>query len=483
MALGVAGLALGIGVAADRRQLLFTVGVLGVMSVVYPTAGAFIAARRPRNVIGWLLLAAGLSMAVVALAGAYGMYGRASGDSLPGAGFAAWLASWVFVPALALAGAFLLLLFPTGAPPGPRWRPVVVAIAIAAAAVAVGYAFRPGDLALGVPIENPFGFSPAGSVLTLLADAGDVLFPVALVVAAASMVVRYRDAGPDTRLQLKWFAYAATAMVTALALATLPFEPLMLLGWAVGAVALAALPVTVAIAVLKHRLYDIDFIINRTLVYVVLVAILGGLYTASITFFQRLFVALTGNTSDAAIVITALILAGGLTPIRKGLEGTVDRRFKPHDAEEGPAPAAGVARQSALDQDAAASVHRRLDGMEGRLAALESTADRATRKHRVEVLWSNGCPHYHEAREMLVEVVAAGAPGTPVHDVDATDPAVAAWVRFPGSPTIRIDGRDVDPSYSDSGDYTPRCRLYRTSRGLSGVPEREWLVAALSERS
>lgn len=101
--------------------------------------------------------------------------------------------------------------------------------------------------------------------------------------------------------------------------------------------------------------------------------------------------------------------------------------------------------------------------------------------HELELLWFEGCANHPAARQMLEEVIAAVAPGTPITDVDATDPAVAERVRFPGSPTIRVDGRDVDPSYVDPGDYSPRCRLYRTSAGLKGLPERRWIVDALAE--
>jgi hypothetical protein len=99
--------------------------------------------------------------------------------------------------------------------------------------------------------------------------------------------------------------------------------------------------------------------------------------------------------------------------------------------------------------------------------------------HQVELLWFQGCANHPAARQMLDEVIADVAPGTPINDVDATEAAVAEQVRFPGSPTIRVDGRDVDPTYTDLGDYTPRCRLYRTSAGLRGLPERRWIVDAL----
>jgi hypothetical protein len=97
----------------------------------------------------------------------------------------------------------------------------------------------------------------------------------------------------------------------------------------------------------------------------------------------------------------------------------------------------------------------------------------------VQLLWFADCPSHGAARALLRDVLAELAPGTPIEDLDATDPTLAERLRFPGSPTIRVDGRDVDPSYSDPVDYTPRCRLYRTAAGLSGLPERAWIEAAV----
>lgn len=101
--------------------------------------------------------------------------------------------------------------------------------------------------------------------------------------------------------------------------------------------------------------------------------------------------------------------------------------------------------------------------------------------HKVELLWFSDCPNHTTARRMLEDVIAHLVPGTPIHDIDATDPVAADRARFPGSPTIRVDGRDVDPSYVDPGDYTPRCRLYRTESGLRGLPERRWIEDALRD--
>lgn len=100
-------------------------------------------------------------------------------------------------------------------------------------------------------------------------------------------------------------------------------------------------------------------------------------------------------------------------------------------------------------------------------------------RHAVEFLWFADCPNHAAARALLDDVIAEIAPGTPIRDIDATDPDVAREVRFPGSPTIRVDGRDVDPGFVDPGEYTPRCRVFWTPGGLRGVPAREWIEAAL----
>jgi hypothetical protein len=101
------------------------------------------------------------------------------------------------------------------------------------------------------------------------------------------------------------------------------------------------------------------------------------------------------------------------------------------------------------------------------------------RSPNVQLIWFADCPNHVEARLLLREVIAELAPGTPIEDIEASDPAVARGLRFPGSPTIRVNGRDIDPTYVDPGDYTPRCRLYRTEKGLTGLPPREWIEAAL----
>jgi hypothetical protein len=99
--------------------------------------------------------------------------------------------------------------------------------------------------------------------------------------------------------------------------------------------------------------------------------------------------------------------------------------------------------------------------------------------HHIELLWFADCPNHDPARELLRSVVDALAPGTPILDIDATDAVVAGAHRFPGSPTIRVDGVDIQPGFVDPGDYTPRCRVYWTDAGLRGLPDRRWIEAAL----
>jgi hypothetical protein len=103
-----------------------------------------------------------------------------------------------------------------------------------------------------------------------------------------------------------------------------------------------------------------------------------------------------------------------------------------------------------------------------------------TRPHRVEFLYFEGCPNHLSARALLEEVLAEVAPGTPIEVIEAGDPMVAAARRFPGSPTIRVDGRDIEPGFVDTGDYSPRCRVFWTPAGLAAVPPREWIEEALS---
>jgi hypothetical protein len=189
---------------------------------------------------------------------------------------------------------------------------------------------------------------------------------VPIVACSAIPVIRFRRAGPDERHQLKWFAFAAILLaVTLLANA--------FLGDAVAvplAICVALVPAAIGIAVLRYRLYDIDFLINRTLVWVPLTALLGGLYASLVALLQRVFVNLTGDRSDAAIIITTLLLAGLFTPARRVLDTIVDTRFRVSPPATGP-----TATLLTLDD---AALERRVEEIARRVATEVVRTDRGT---------------------------------------------------------------------------------------------------------
>jgi hypothetical protein len=310
-------------------------GFPALLALSFGSVGAFVVTRRPGNRVGAILTAIGINSGVVGFLYEYANVGViAAPGSLPGALWAAWLASWIYVPLVILAGPLLLSVYPDGRFLSRRWRAVAL----------IGIAFgllRMFILAVGVgPLENfsarssgiesATGFfvdNPAGVLPRSIGDpiAGLANFGVTFMIAAcaASLIVRFRAADRDGRQQLKWFAVAALVLaVTA---------PLGFLGRAGGVafiVALCALPIATGMAVLRYGLYEIDTVINRALVYGLLTAILAGLYTASVGLMQRVSKAATGADSDAAIVLTTLFVVTAFTPVKNRLQRLVDQRFK-----------------------------------------------------------------------------------------------------------------------------------------------------------
>ena len=321
-----------------------------LMSLLFVTFGALIVSYRPENLLGWIFCISSLLMAVFLLAQQYTGYSLlyASGR-LPGTTIAMWLATqWPTYLAVILIASFVLLLFPTGTLLSPRWRPV----AWLAGAVSVLYvgivAFRPAPLELrveGVTAYNPLGIPGSEGLLSALENTVLIaLYSLVVFASVASVVLRFRRAQDEERQQLKWFAYAAgwllfTLAVTFVGIFVLPqglespvLETIVTVSWVVG---LSGIPLAVGVAILKYRLYDIDLIINRTLVYVPLTAILAGLYAAGLAVFRAFFSPGEGQESDAAVVLTTLMLVVALTPIKNGLQDLVDKYFKenPHKVE------------------------------------------------------------------------------------------------------------------------------------------------------
>ena len=313
-----------------------TRGEAGI-SIPFAVMGALIVARRPGNRIGWLFVAIGVLGALHGALDAYALYALAvrPGTELPGAVAAAQGSLSIGSIPLALVLLFVPLLYPTGRLPSPRWRPVAWLGALVLLLAPIVDALLPGQVqASEVPVgENPLGIPAAEDVLSLLALAIFLLFIPLALAAQASLVVRFRRARGDERQQLKWLAYAivsfpAFVLLLALTGLVIPDAPISeLVIDLVGSVPLLAVPVALGVAVLRYRLYDIDRIINRTLVYGLLTAILGLLYAGAVLVLGQLFGGVGRNPPSWAIAGATLAVAALFQPARRRIQAAVDRRF------------------------------------------------------------------------------------------------------------------------------------------------------------
>ena len=302
--------------------------------LAYAIVGALIVSRRPRHVIGWMFSATALCFGVAFFSGEYAVQALVvAPGSLPFGQAAAWFGLWAETPGVAVVGLFLPLLFPDGHLPSRQWRPAAFGSAAIVVLAVLTAMLAPATYArAGYPsIRNPFGLDQFADLFHVADVALEPLLFVILLVSGAAVLSRLRRADGDERQQHKWFGYASALILASFAInvlanlipALLPVSDLAV------AVALAALPAAVGIAILRYGLYEIDLIINRTIVYVLLTAVLAGVYTAAVAFFQRLFVAATGQGSDLAIVATLFVLATVFTPLKNTLQERVDRRIKP----------------------------------------------------------------------------------------------------------------------------------------------------------
>jgi len=296
--------------------------------------GALIVSRHPRHPIGWMFCAAPLFFGASFFAHQYAIQALVvAPGTLPFGQAMAWFGFWLEIPAVAVFVLFLPLLFPDGHLPSPRWRPAAFVAAAAVAVAALITMVTPDTYAdLGYPsIRNPIGLDQYKGVFDVIDVGMRALLLLIVAVGAFALFSRVRGADADERRQIKWFAYAGTLLlITFVVDAIARFVPsLMSVSALLAGAALSAFPAAVGIAILRNRLYDIDLIINRTVVYVLLTAFLAGVYTASVALFQRMFVAMTGQSSDIAIVMTLFVLATVFTPVKNTLQETVDRRIKP----------------------------------------------------------------------------------------------------------------------------------------------------------
>jgi hypothetical protein len=306
-----------------------------VIPVTCSTVGVIIASRRPDHPIGWLFCVVGLLAGVNHFCAEYAIYALLSQpDSLPGGRVAAWVASWCGLPANALL-VFVGLLFPDGGLPSRRWLPFAWLNVAVAVVGTVAVAFLAGSIPTLAPIENPLGVEAAQTLLGPVATvAGALERGILGLVAVGSLFLRLRRARGEEREQIKWLAYAAPVVVIGAILTYVIPEATVAqwvgqVGLALLAVGFVGIPIAIGIAILRYRLYDINLLINRTLVYGAMTAILAGVYFGGVTATQAIFRALASQEQQPQItvVISTLVIAALFTPLRRRIQSFIDRRF------------------------------------------------------------------------------------------------------------------------------------------------------------
>jgi hypothetical protein len=343
LAIALAAIELGLGFMTivlsnpdmELGEAIVGVGILSLL-LTFPLTGALLAARLPRNPIGWLLLITGLGFAGSFIADNLATRALLAGSDYPGGIWAAWISRWIwaiwFTPL-----PLILLLLPNGRLLSPKWRPIPVAIVALTGFQAFVDAFRPSGLDPGEPVRfaNPLALEWVASISDL-ANALGPLVGVALFVAAAAVIVRVRRARGVERQQLKWFGYAGglVSLTVSVLLATEALRPtvgaslddLGAFAWITFFLSLNAIPIAAAIAVLRYRLYDIDLLIKRTLVYAATSAALAVAFFTGIVALQPALHSLTSG-DELAVAASTLVAFALFQPIRRRLQDAVDRRF------------------------------------------------------------------------------------------------------------------------------------------------------------
>jgi hypothetical protein len=309
-----------------------------LFSVGFSTVGAVIVPRMPReNRIGWLFCAIGLLWAVAHFSAEYAIYALLTAPgSLPAGEAVSWFFSWPPILALGFM-LFLILLFPNGRLPGERWRWFARLGALSTLVGVVWIAFSPGPIGAGLPIRNPLGMV---SLPNAYAPVQTIMFGL-IAVAVVSLLVRRFRAGGVERLQTRWFTFAMTVAAGGVILKYVIADPLGLawlgrVGYALDLIGTAGIPIAMGIAITRYRLYDIDRLINRTVVYGALTATLALVYFVGVTATQTILQTLTGRERlpQLAIVASTLVIAALFNPLRQRIQSFIDRRFyrKNYDA-------------------------------------------------------------------------------------------------------------------------------------------------------
>ena len=303
-------------------------GFQGAAALVFALVGAPVAWTRRANPIGWLLVVAGLLSGLQFAGHQYAIYGLlTSPGSVPEPWIGTWIEEWIWVPIVGTMGIFTFLLFPTGTLASPRWRIVAWVALVELVAGTVAAAFVPLSRVPGA--INPWAPFEASWVVSVTLGLGMGLLVPTLFVSWGSLVVRFRRSSGVERQQLKWLLFGglvvALGMAVYMPITVLTREPYGLASAGV-AVLIFAIPLTMAVAMLRHGLYDVDRLLNRTVVYAVMSLVLVTLYAGTVLVLQSILHAVTGGDT-LAVAASTLLIAAISQPIRRRVQQAVDRRF------------------------------------------------------------------------------------------------------------------------------------------------------------
>jgi hypothetical protein len=324
--LALVGLALML-VYALRHIALDAAGFIGAITLMFSTVGLLVVRAQPRNRVGWILLAIGACYAVLGFGSQYATAAVHAGRVLPGVREILWAGFWMWVPALGMTATFLFLLFPDGHLPSRRWRWVAWPAGFAIGMAALATAIDAGQAVFGSGTREFLRIARSGGasvtpppLLRGLFAAGVLMAAGCMIASVAATVVRLRGSTGRERQQLQWLVYGAIVLAVGVAASFLQGP----LSAALPAFGFTWFVTCVAVAMLRHRLYDIDRIVNRTLVYGAVTILLGAVYAGLAV---GLGSAVGSNANSLVIAGSTLVVAALFTPARRRIQAFIDRRF------------------------------------------------------------------------------------------------------------------------------------------------------------
>jgi hypothetical protein len=328
LALGLIGEHRGLGLPAGRESELYIEIVASVGALLFACVGLLIARKEGANPIGWLFLCSAPMLGAISLVYAYADLALYAEEDWPGAIWAGWLASWLMIVPVFVVPSLIAQLFPDGRPLRGRWRYVLRLSMIMGLYLALAPAVDEGPLGSYPTVENPAAL-PHGVSRYLVDPTWGISILLLFVLSLAAVTVRFRRSRGVEREQLKWLALAGGVAITGFLGGLLLID---LVGWlsttliVVGFVGFLSMPAAVAIAILRYRLYEIDRLVSRTLVYGALTVVLGAAYLGLVLACQALFSSFAGG-SNLAIAVSTLVVAALFLPLRSRIQRFVDRRF------------------------------------------------------------------------------------------------------------------------------------------------------------